>query len=127
MLRKATLLKKFRNRIISSGLITLGTGLFVISLWISIDRVNDTLIGSIGLVLGVFGWVLRKPKTPMSLIRNIFSGFLITMGAGLLLLPLFILAIYGTNVAYVNIALMHFVAGLVIGLIGFSVRNQRKQ
>jgi hypothetical protein len=112
--------------IFSIGLITLGTGLFVLSLWMSMANKNVSLIiGSIGLVIGVGGWLLQNVKTPMSLIRNISSAVLITIGAGLFILPLFILSIYGTNVAYVNIALMNFVVGLVIGLIGFSVRNQR--
>jgi len=112
--------------ILSIGLITLGTGLFVLSLWMSMANKNVSLIvGSIGLVMGVGGWLLQKVKTPISLIRNISSAVLITIGAGLFILPLFILSIHGTNVAFVNIALMNFVVGLVIGLIGFSVRNQR--
>ncbi len=78
----------------SIGLITLGTGLFVLSLWMSMANKNVSLIvGSIGLVIGVGGWLLQKVKTPMSLIRNISSAVLITIGAGLFILPLFTLSI----------------------------------
>ncbi len=119
---------RLTRSILSIGLITFGTGLFALSLWISTTNENASLIiGSIGLAIGVGGWLLQKVKTPMSLIRNISSAVLITIGAGLFILPLFVLAIHGTNVAFVNIALMNFVVGLVIGLIGFSVQNQRAQ
>jgi hypothetical protein len=37
------------------------------------------------------------------------------------------LTLYSTNIAYQNIAVMHFIIGLIIGLIGLSTRNQRSQ
>jgi len=99
---------RLTRSVLSIGLITFGTGLFVLSLWISAASANVSLIiSSMGLAIGVGGWLLQKAKMPMSLIRNISSALLITIGAGLFILPLFILSIHGTNVAFVNIALMN--------------------
>ncbi|OIP77754.1 MAG: hypothetical protein AUK48_03310 [Oscillatoriales cyanobacterium CG2_30_44_21] len=80
-----------------------------------------------GVVIGTSGWILRKSKKPMSLIRYVFSGILLTIGMGVMIFSPLILIVKGTNTAFQNIALMNFVVGLIVGLIGLSARNQRSK
>ena len=125
ILRKPTSPKKFILKFVSTGLISTGIGLVVISLWLQIlNQFNAALIyGLIGLTTSVFGWLLRKSK--LNLIRNIISALLITTGISIFILPVIILAVYGTNVAFANIALTYFIFGILLGLIGLSVRQKK--
>lgn len=129
LLRKSTSLKSFIRSLLAAGLIVLGTGLIVLALLSSVTYIPITFLASglLGSAIGASGWLLKKPKKPMSLIRNISSGILLTIGLGAFLFPILILTFYGTNIAFANISVMYFIVGLIVGLIGLSVRNQRSQ
>jgi hypothetical protein len=129
LLRKSTSSKGFIRSLLASGLIVSSTVLIVFALYSSMSNIPITalIFGLLGLAVGVSGWLLTKPKKPMSLIRNISSAILLTIGLGIFVFPILILTLYSTNIAYQNIAVMHFIIGLIIGLIGLSTRNQRSQ
>lgn len=123
------LLKSFIHSLFITGLIALGSAFITLALILSMNgsSILSLISTVIGLTVGVRGWLLKKSKKPMSLIRNASSGILLTIGLGIILFPILILTLKGTDTAFVNIALTHFVLGLIIGLIGLSMRNQRSQ
>lgn len=129
LLRKSTSSKSFIRSLFAAGLIVSATVLIVLALYSSTSNIPTMALisGLLGLAVGVSGWLLTKPKKPMSLIRNISSAILLTIGLGIFVFPILILTLYSTNIAYQNIAVMHFIIGLIIGLIGLSTRNQRSQ
>ena len=129
LLRKSTSSKSFIRSLLAAGLIVSATVLIVFALYSSMSNIPITALisGLMGLAVGVSGWLLKKPKKPMSLIRNISSGILLTIGLGTFLFPILILTFYGTNIAFANISVMYFIVGLIVGLIGLSMRNQRSQ
>ncbi|WP_103669480.1 hypothetical protein [Pseudanabaena sp. BC1403] len=129
LLRTSTSSQSFIRSLLTTGLIVFGIGLIVLTLFSTVisSPITPLISGFMGLAVGVGGWLLQKPKKPMSLIRNISRSILLTIGLGIFVSPILILTLYGTNTTYVNIALMHFIIGLIIGLIGLSARNQRSQ
>lgn len=130
VLRTPKSVKGFIRILLAAGLIVFGTGLTILALYFSLisgNTVTALILIFVGLAVSTGGWLLRKPKTPMSLIRNISSGILLTLGIGIFIFPIFILTLYGSNIAFANIAAMYFVLGLIIGLIGLSMRNQRSK
>ena len=129
LLRTSTSAKSFIRGLLAAGLIVLGTGFIVLALLSSVTYAPITFLiaGLMGSAIGASGWLLKKPKKTISLIRNISSGILLTIGLGTFLFPILILTLYGTNIAFANISLMYFIVGLIIGLIGLSVRNPKSQ
>ncbi len=123
LLREVKSLKEFIRQSLSIGLIAIGIGLLVIFLWLQLLNQFNLICGLIGVSISTTGWLLQK--TNLSIIRNIISAFLITIGISLLVFPILILTIYGTNVAFANIALTYFVVGLLVGLIGLSIRQKK--
>jgi hypothetical protein len=126
VLRKSWSLSNLLRESLSSGLIFVGTVLFMLALLsLNFSHLLLTMLYAlIAVAIGSMGWLLRKLPKPMSQVQNIASGILIMVGLALFMLPIFILALYGTDIAYANIALIHFILGLLIGLNGVSIRNK---
>ena len=122
-------LKSLVRSLIIALLIAFGPAFIAVALLLSSSGspVLSLIATIMGVAIGASGWMLRRSKKPMSLIRYVFSGILLTIGLGVIVFSPLILIVKGTNIAFQNIALMYFVLGLIIGLIGLSVRNQRSK
>jgi hypothetical protein len=82
--------------------------------------------GILGLTSGTLGWTLLKPKFLISIARRMISGFFLTSGAGSVLFPIWIMSIYGTNIAFTGIATYYLIAGVALIAIGSRLRRPTK-
>ncbi len=81
------------------------------------------LYGLLGLSAGTLGWILLKPKFPIGIARKIISGICITSGAGAILLPIVVLSVAGTTIAFASIAPIYVISGVLLVAIGSLLRR----
>lgn len=115
--------------IVSWLLILAGIPQIVIFLWAMLMGSAPEMIiqfGILGLTSGTLGWTLLKPKFLISIARRMITGFCLTSGAGSVLFPIWILSIYGTNIAFTGIATYYLIAGVALIAIGSRLRRPTK-
>ncbi len=126
---RSTSIREVFRAIISWMLILAGIPPIVFALWSMLLGYAHLLViisGILGVVISTLGWTLIKPKYPIGIAKKIISGICLTSGAGIVIVPIWILSIYGTQIVFANIAPIYVIAGVGLIVIGSLLRRSTK-